>query len=184
MKISKIFVGVIYLYLLTMLAPIYLFYIEIDSDDIDCTNINISLFLFVISALLVLVTALISLISAVILYKKDKYIMLKKSMIAVKLWTIPFYIINFILCALICIAVTMGLRGMGIIFVPIPIAFTCTVIFLTGFYGVFYVKYLRHNISLEKPPTRIHYFLQLIPVLDIADTIYLLTKFKTAEAVE
>ncbi len=187
MKISRIFVGVIYFYLLVITSPLWL-YALIKRDYVKAffkseqgeSNLFIKYFftVFIFSVILVLIVSLITAINAIILYNKGDYISLKKSMTAVKLWTIPFYIVNFIFSALICLAVTMGLRGMGLIFVPIPIAFTCTIIFLTGFYGIFYVKHLRKNFSLQKPPGIKHYFFQLIPVLDIIDTIYLLIKFK------
>lgn len=179
MKLPKIFIVLSYLHIFFLFRTINSAIDEINNEKAG--NMGVFFSIFLIISFVLIIVASVNVYNAVLLYKKGNYKALKKSMVMVKIWTIPFYIANFIFSFFVCVCFAMGLMGVGIFFVPIPIMYTCSIIFMTGFYGIFYVKFFKKNFQLEKPLSLIHYFLQLIPVLDTIDTFFLLFKLKNVK---
>jgi hypothetical protein len=106
---------------------------------------------------------------------------LKKNAELVKFGAIPFWIINFIILALITIAAVMGTRGILMFFVPIPI-FLSYIIFLgTSIFSISYIRLLYKEKVIVFKQMVIYIILQLIFCLDIIGIIYLKNKYKNKE---
>jgi len=67
---------------------------------------------------------------------------LKKNAELVKFGAIPFWIINFIILALITFAAVMGTRGILIFFVPIPILVSYIIFLGTSIFSISYIRLL------------------------------------------
>lgn len=106
---------------------------------------------------------------------------LKKSVKLLKLYSIPFYFLNFIVSFVYWFFILAGSRGILFFLLPIPFAITCLCIFQTGCVGICYIMYLRKQAGNQKKPSRIHYLMQLISVLDVISTIYIFRKYAADE---
>ncbi len=93
-----------------------------------------------------------------------------------KLGSIPFFVLNFLYSVAVWFVFVAASRGILLIFVPIPIAITCFFILETGCVGCVAVKALRRQ--PPPVPNKVHYFLQLVPVLDVFSTLLLLHRQK------
>lgn len=98
-----------------------------------------------------------------------------------KLWSIPFFVLNFLYSVLAWFIIVAASRGIFFMLLPIPIAITCTLILQTGCVGCVAVKTFRSRSSLERRPDRVHYLLQLLPVADVISTLVLLRRTKEEE---
>jgi hypothetical protein len=105
---------------------------------------------------------------------------LRLGMKRMKLASIPYFILNFLyftVLALIGFAASKGL----IIFTPIPLVFvlviflTYVVMLLTSTYGFVYLFYLKKTEGMKTVPFIVHFIMQLIFVLDIIDTVLVLS---------
>lgn len=96
-----------------------------------------------------------------------------------KLWSIPFFVLNFLYSVLAWFIIVAASRG--IFFMLLPIAITCTLILQTGCVGCVAVKNLRARSAPETRPDRVHYLLQLLPVADVFSTLVLLRRTKETE---
>ncbi len=95
-----------------------------------------------------------------------------------KLWSIPFFVLNFLYSVLAWFIIVAASRGIFFMLLPIPIAITCTLILQTGCVAV---KNLRARSAPETRPDRVHYLLQLLPVADVFSTLVLLRHTKETE---
>lgn len=115
-------------------------------------------------------------------YKKGENDELKKATRLLKLGSIPFYIINGVYVFLILFLILVASRGtlvfMVLFFLPIPVIFTCLLIVESGVSGICYVMWLRKHPQDEKRPWAVHYFFQLISLLDVISTIVLLIRYR------
>ncbi len=98
-----------------------------------------------------------------------------------KLWSIPFFVLNFLYSVLAWFIIVAASRGIFFMLLPIPIAITCTLILQTGCVGCVAVKNLRARSAPETRPDRVHYLLQLLPVADVFSTLVLLRHTKETE---
>lgn len=98
-----------------------------------------------------------------------------------KLWSIPFFVLNFLYSVLAWFIIVAASRGIFFMLLPIPIAITCTLILQTGCVGCVAVKTLRSRSGPERRPDRVHYLLQLLPVADVISTLVLLRRTKEEE---
>ena len=90
--------------------------------------------------------------------------------------SIPFFVLNFLYSVAVWFVFVAASRGIFLIFVPIPIVITCFFILETGCVGCVAVKALRRQ--PPPVPNKVHYFLQLVPVLDVFSTLLLLQRQK------
>jgi hypothetical protein len=117
------------------------------------------------------------------LYKSGDYNSLRKHMKMLKLGTIPYFILNFILYFLLFLLFFAASRGL-IIFTPIPlllllpIFFTYLTVLFTSCYGIGFIAIINKENNTKSGNLIVHVLLQLCFVLDVVSTIILLTKYK------
>ena len=117
------------------------------------------------------------------LYKRGEYNSLRKHMKVLKLGTIPYFVLNFILYFLLCLLFFAASRGL-IIFTPIPlllllpIFFTYLTVLFTSCYGIGLIAIISKENSSKRGNLIVHVLLQLCFVLDVVSTIILLIKYK------
>jgi hypothetical protein len=119
-------------------------------------------------------TIVLNIKNTVKLYKQNDVFELRKRAKIIKLSLIPFWIFHFFISALIMIFFIAISRGMGIIFVPIPMFFTYISLLITSIFSIAFILLLNKNKYLKR--YYIHILLQLCFVIDIIDIIYLLKK--------
>lgn len=97
----------------------------------------------------------------------------------VKLFTIPCYIINYIVCAFWCLFLlgTIVAAFAGIVLAVVLTFVTCLVIAATGAYGIAFIK-LFNEMHPENQISKVHYALQVLPCLDVVSTVMLMNKYK------
>jgi hypothetical protein len=169
MKNVKTLVFLLYLYLIILICESVFFIKNIDFIVYKLIPI---IFLFWLSIYIYFIV--INIINTVILYRQNNISELRKNAKIIKLTLIPFWILHFILSAII-IFIFLGIsRGMGIIFVPIPIFFTYILLLITSIFSITYILLLNKNKYLKH--YYVHILLQLCFVIDIIDIIYLFRK--------
>jgi hypothetical protein len=180
MNKPKMMVFLIYLFLLLLVLEIC-FMLKIISIS--------SIIAWKIMPILLLAWLIIFIISFIknlkmlkILYKENNLVELKRYVKTTKLSLIPFWILNFIISSIIMLGFIMGTRGMGIIFLPIPVFFAYMILLITSCYSIFYINLLNKNIKIKK--YFMHIILQLCFVLDIIDILYLIKKYKIEDIEE
>ena len=114
---------------------------------------------------------------AVVTYRKGQWEKLFLGWKRLKVRSIPFFVINFIYSVLVWFILVGGSRGILILLVPIPIIYTCTLVFQSGCVGICYIKYLRKHLEDSVRPSGIHYVLQLLAVADLVSTAVILKKY-------
>lgn len=118
---------------------------------------------------------------AVCAYRAGEYEKLRQSWKLLKIWSIPFYILNFLYSFIIWGILVGASRGILAIFVPIPVFITCSMVVQSGFYGVCHVMFLRKRPAPYQRPSEVHYAFQVVPLLDTFSTIVLLRKYQAGD---
>lgn len=116
---------------------------------------------------------------SIVNYKNRDYAKVKKMAKRMKIYTIPFYILNLIGNVISwgsLVAISWGIMAL---LVPIPIILTNILVIYGGVVGCLYINILRKD--TEEKPGIIHYVLQFISVLDVCSMIYLMRKYKDKE---
>jgi hypothetical protein len=119
-----------------------------------------------------------NLIYSISLYKKQNKEKLKIYFKRTKLFLIPFWIINFIVLAIVLAILVFGTRGIGIIIVPIPIFMSYVILISTSVFGIFYLVLLKKNNEITKDEYIVNILLQFLFVFDIVSLLYLMIKKK------
>ncbi len=99
-----------------------------------------------------------------------------------KLWSIPFYILNFVYSCLAWFLLLAASRGILFFLLPLPVLTTCLMIFQSGCVGICYLTCLRRQPEHGDKPSGIHFLLQLIPVADVVSTIVLLRRYPAVKS--
>ncbi len=132
------------------------------------------------------VTGIVCAALAIVACRRGECEKLRKAVALLKLWTIPFYILNFGYSVIAWFVIVLGTRGAGILFLPIPIVVTCMMVVSSGCVGCAYVKCLRKSTDVKAGgkngmpdgrgyrPSGIHYVLQLITIADVISAIIIL----------
>lgn len=94
-----------------------------------------------------------------------------------KLWSIPFYLLNFVYSIFVWFILLAASRGMIFFLLPVPLIVTCLMVFQSGCVGNCYLLYLRSLPENGSKPSKIHLLWQLIPVADVISTILLLQRY-------
>jgi len=169
MKIAKIFLVGMYIHLIcSIIMPISIY-----------TNSPISFGLFILFLVEIVIVNMLGWVTvgvAIAIYKQGKIEKLRASLKLLKFGSIPFYILNFIWSFFIWFILVGASMGFMILTVPIPIIFTCIMIFQSGCIGILYIKYLHKQTENQDKPSKIHYLLQIISVFDIISTALILKK--------
>lgn len=178
MKIAKAFLILMYLHLVcSIITPIAML---VSVNKTEGWNIfTFILFMFFLLEIVVLhIIAFVTVGMSMFAYKKNDTNILRKSVKILKLYSIPFYIINFIYSVFVWFVLVGASRGIMIIFVPIPILITYLLIIQSGCVSVFYFKSLRRKQENSINFSKIHYLLQFIPLLDVISSIIVISKTK------
>ncbi|MDO4327597.1 MAG: hypothetical protein Q4E24_16500 [bacterium] len=172
MKTAKLFLAGIYLHLfLSAITPIGILLAG------EWNPVSYGLFFFYLLMIGAMqLTGWICVGCSIAAYRKGYEEKLKKSVKILKLYSIPFYLLNFIVSFVYWFFILAGSRGILFFLLPIPIAITCLIIFQTGCVGICYIMYLRKQLGSQKKPSRTHYLIQLIPILDVISTLYIFHK--------
>ena len=170
MKSIKSVILFLYLYFVILASEIVfgLFF----SESLGFVSLKIIPLIFLIWLLLFICSIVLNIKNTVKLFRENNLIILRKNSKLIKLTLIPFWILHFILSTLTMIAFIGGTRGMGIIFLPIPIFFTYIFLLITSIFSIAFILLLRRNKYIDD--VIIHIILQLCFVLDIIDMIYIL----------
>ncbi len=117
------------------------------------------------------------------LYKKDESKQLRRGMLYMKVGTIPFFLLNFVYFAFV--TVFPLILPMGFIFLAPEIlvmifagTMTYIIMLCTSVYGMGYLALLKKEEKISLTRLVVNLILQVIFVLDILDTIYLLIKYR------
>lgn len=140
------------------------------------------LFAFYLSVLaIVLIVGWVSAAMALAAYLKGSYDKLRSGWKLLKLGSVPFYILNFAYSFFMWMVLIASSRGLLIFFAPIPVVITCTMIVQSGIFGICYVMHLRKTGVDGKVPSRIHYVMQLVSVLDVISTAVILIRERSGK---
>ncbi len=115
--------------------------------------------------------------AAVSAYRYNRAERLRSGWRLLKLYTIPFYVLNFLYSLFAWFVLVGASRGIMILLVPIPILITCLMVFQSGCVGICYIMHLRETSEEGRKPSKIHYLLQVLSVLDVISTIFLLHRY-------
>lgn len=181
MKTAKIFLCGMYLHFLLSIGVIAgLVFLGNRGEQGGQWNASMLVLLlcYLLMAAVLQITGCICAGAAIAAYKQREDKKLRKAMKMLKLGSIPFFILNFILSTVVFGAIAAAPPGFGIILAPIPVIFTCALIVESGCVGICYVMYLRTHPVNGRRPLGIHYLLQLISLLDIISTIVILARYK------
>lgn len=132
--------------------------------------------LWIVVGILLLVSYIFNLVLAIKDFLKGDLLYLKKSMLTMKMGTIPFFILNFLIFVGVLGLVILVSRGLGIILLPIvPVVVTVTyfILLLTSAYSVVFLIRLKRLNMISTPSLVIHIILQLFFCIDIIDTLFL-----------
>lgn len=176
MKTAKTFLALMYFHLVcSIITPIAML---VSVNKTEGWNIlTFILFMFFLFEMVVLnIVGIITVGMSLSAYKRNNTNMLRKSVKILKLYSIPFYIINFIYSTFAWFILVGASRGIMIIFVPIPIFITYLLILESGCVGVFYLKCLSEKSENSISFSGIHYLLQFIPIFDVISTLIIIKK--------
>ena len=173
-KLAKIFLTGMYLHLVLSIAvPVGMLYFGDGGWNVTV----VGLFAFYLAmAALVHIAGWGCVVAAVTAYRRNEADKLRQSWKWLKLWSIPFYVLNFLYSFFVWFVLVGASRGIMIVLVPIPVIFTCLLIVQSGCVGICYIMLLRKE--CRKPPSGVYYVLQLLSVIDIFDTIFVLKNYR------
>jgi hypothetical protein len=140
----------------------------------------------IISGIFNIIFAGINGVNSFTLFKNNDYNSMRKSMKTLKFGAIPYFAINFIIYFLLSLLFFAASRGI-ILFSPIPLLFVIPVFFAyltvisTATYGLGFSLILYKEKRLRTGILVLHMILQLCFVLDVIDTVILLTKNKVVK---
>lgn len=143
----------------------------------------------IVSEIFNIVFAVINAINSFILLKNRDYNSMRKNMKALKFGVIPYFVINFVIYALLLLLLFAASRGL-IMFTPIPLLFSIPVFFayltviFTSSYGIGFSLILYKDKRIKTGKLVLHILLQLCFVLDVLDTIILIAKNKVVKISE
>ncbi|GKU25150.1 DUF6652 family protein [Clostridium folliculivorans] len=146
----------------------------------------IFVFALIVSETFNIVFAGINAVNSFILLKNSDYNSMRKNMKALKFGVIPYFVINFIIYALLFLLFFAASRGL-IVFTPIPLLFLIPVFFayltviFTSSYGIGFSLILYKEKRIKTGKLVLHMLLQLCFVLDVIDTIILVSKNKVVK---
>lgn len=145
--------------------------------------------LFVASSISNAILAVKNIMNAYKLYKNIEHNSLREYMKALKLWAIPYFVINFAIYFLLFGFFFAASRGI-FIFTPIPLFFlipiflTYLTVLFTSCYGIAFATIMHKEKRFSIRKLLFHILMQLCFVLDVVDTIILLMKYKEEQVNE
>ena len=182
MKLSKLavlsFLILMYatlgLFILKYLLPFVIGFIPEEETILSELFEPVNTFSIILNVILIINTIL-NIIIAIHIFKQNNLENARNSMKKIKLYLIPYWVINFIF-SLTITGVTLFMGGiiMGFIF----LIQTYLLFIATSCYSISFLGILLKNKKISLKSFIIHLLLQFCFVMDIIDTIYLLRKYK------
>ena len=111
------------------------------------------------------------------LIKQNNKGKLKNNAESIKLCSIPFWVINFIILSIFTIGAVMSTRGILIFLVPIPIFVSYIILLGTSIFSISYIRLLYKENKIGYKGMLIYTIFQLMFVFDIFCIIYLKYKY-------
>ncbi|MDD6058015.1 MAG: hypothetical protein PUB98_07140 [Clostridiales bacterium] len=181
MKSASVFLVTMYLYLLFCIGIVIWVVRYLVGNDAGGEGAFFGL-LFVLCLGMIGVLHLcgwVCVILSAVAYNRGRWEKLRRGWRLLKLGSIPFFLLNFLLSAAVWFVLIGATRGLYAFLVPIPIFLTCILIVQSGIVGILYLLSLRRQEEKDKRPSGVHYVLQLMPVLDVISTLILLRRYRT-----
>jgi len=94
---------------------------------------------------------------------------LRRAAMLVKLTSIPFFILNFVL--LTVIAMALSITGIGVVLAPIFVASTYVIMLSTSVYGVCCLTLMHRDRAISTTFLTVNVILHLIFIVDIVSTL-------------
>lgn len=177
-NITRLFLPALYLNNFIFFS--FIFFITYNKDFL------LWLAIMTISLVIIILISIFNFIYAFKLFKDDDLILLRKKLRISKFASIPYFVINFIFCALILFLLFAASHGFFIVFPINPgtiylwwigmVAFIATI--STSSYGIFFLIKLRQKHLITTSALIIHSVLICIFIVDIIDTALLLKEHK------
>ena len=175
MKSAKIFLAGMYVHLfLSVLTPVMV--LLFCKDGWNMLGVG-ALLVYFAMIFVVHIAGWICVARAVNAYHHNQPDRLRSGWKLLKLYTIPFYVLNFLYSFLVWFVLIGASRGIMLLLVPIPIILTCSMIFQSGCVGICYIMYIRDTAEDDSKPSKIHYLFQVLGVLDVISTVLLLCRY-------
>ena len=185
MKKIALFLVSLYLNLLFSFGYIGLIVVDLSKKNIISDLLKNGYYITWLSiVILLLILSIINLISAIKLFIQKDVILLRKSMILIKLASIPFFIFNFIFFVVVLFVFVVASRGLGIILVPIPIIITYLILLVTSTYSILFIIILKRFKIISNKSAIINIIIQLIFVLDMIGVLFLLKNYSKKYCIE
>lgn len=130
--------------------------------------------LFGINYILLIIFTIQNFLKSIKLFASNDISLLIKSTRKIKFQSIPFFLLNFVILYIISFILFIATRGLGIIIIPLFIAYTYIIFLSTSIYSfslIFLLK-IRYNLSIGW--LLLHLFMQLSFVFDIW-SVFLIT---------
>lgn len=117
-----------------------------------------------------LVIAVVTLVDARAMHRRDDLDGLRRATRVVKLMGIPFFVINFVLLGL-AVFVGMFAHGIGIVLAPVFVAWTYLLMLPTSIYGIACLVLMRRLGAASSGYVALNTVLHLVFVVDIVSTL-------------
>ena len=128
----------------------------------------------IILNVILVINAILNIIIAIRIFRQNNLEDARRSMKKIKLYLIPYWVINFIFSLIL----TSALLIVGVILGLIFIIQAYLLLIATSCYSISFLGILLKNKKISLKSFIIHLLLQFCFVMDIIDTIYLLRKYK------
>ena len=174
MNTTKALIICVYSFLVILFCEIGFVIGSLTTDKFDILIYKIIPIIFLIWLMIFICFSVLNILYTKKLYKQNKLFELRKNVKYIKLYLIPYWIINFAVSVFVLLLIMAATKGLGIILFPVFIFFAYILLLITSSVSITYIVLLNKNKHLKH--YYVHIILQLCFVLDIIGAIYLLKK--------
>lgn len=178
MKSAKAFLIMMYLHLILTVATPVVVVVSGQYHQLELLGQVLSV-AYLVELVLLPALGFAAAISGLVHCRRGEGEPLEKGWLLLKFGSIPFYLLNFLVCFLEMALLIGASRGILIFLLPIPVGYTCLLIAQSGCLGACLIYLLRKQ---SPRPSPLHYVLQFLPVLDFVSGLVLLKKYGHLEA--
>lgn len=180
--VKNILLG-LYVNIFLVLVLVILTFISLSGNRISIILLHAVFTAAIGSAIFCIVVGAIGILAARRLFHKQEYSLLRHNMKILKLASIPYLFINFIIYYLLFIIFFVATGSTAAVtqipmFFMFVIFFTYMGVIFTSAYGIGLLALLLKDRSLKTGCFLFHLLLQLFFVLDVVDTLVLMKRFK------
>ena len=180
LKTSKAFLITMYLHLvLSVATPVV---VVVSGQYRQLEQLGFALFVIYMAELVLLpVLGFVTAGAGIAHCRRGEGAQLEKGWLLLKFGSVPFYLLNFLVCCVAMVLLIGASRGLLVFLLPIPVGYTCLLVAQSGCLGACLLYLLRKQ---EKKPSPLHYVFQFLPLLDFISGLVLLKKYGHAEEEE